>query len=909
MPRTGPVELPHWSDPPTGEVPEALVERGRRPRRLVVVRRRAHPAGATATATGTTSRSTRCSPPTSRLAGRRHGRLPSDATTRCTRLRRARRRGGGPAQRLRPRPEHRVRARVVRGGRGRGARRRRSPLAAARRPAATRWPSTPAAPPATPRRAVCLAAATCAVRRSSGASGFAVRRRRRLHARPGGHDGRGRRHPHGLRLRVLQRGPPGRVPAGHPARHRRHPAGAARRVLEGHRGLPAADRAHGHGRPGWHLVGADGDARVVESVGRHPARGRLDRRARLVRRAHARAVPTASASCSRRWSRPSPTTWGRSRSAAAPAPVRSPTPARTRPIEGLVGGVVGCARGHRHPRRRRSASPRSTRSATRPDRPRRRHRRAARRPVRVAGQARPRRQGHGRHPPGPRRLPRPLRRAALRAAAVFYAAVCSLDARPVRRRSTTTVAARRLDRLDRHPDPRRRRRRARPVPDRRPRRQRPRRRRCSSRRPRPLAPGGRRGGRRHPASTSSRRRCPACEVRAGDGGPGQPGRRGRRVRQRRRRLRRPARHPRHAGRRAAPGPGQQGVADRRRAGGAAGAGARPAPSWCRSTASTARSTSACGAGGRPARPGGRGSCSPPAAARSGAARRAELADGHRRRRPGPPDLDDGPEDHRRLVDPDEQGPRGDRGPRAVRRRATTASRWSSTRSRSCTRWSSSPTGPPSPSCRMPDMRLPIGYALAWPDRLGHPLRAHRLGRARPPRLRAARPRGLPLPRPGLRGRADRRHRPRPGSTRPTRWRWPPSSTGRIRWIDIPDVLEGVLARHDGGRAATRRRHRRGRLAGLARPPAGRSPTAERSPVDHHRAATARHRALRPPLGRHGDRPDDRDRQWRRALLVVGSDRPAHRQLGVWALVVAGSASSCRSPSTSSATSWRPSGPG
>ena len=41
---------------------------------------------------------------------------------------------------------------------------------------------------------------------------------------------------------------------------------------------------------------------------------------------------------------------------------------------------------------------------------------------------------------------------------------------------------------------------------------------------------------------------------------------------------------------------------------------------------------------------------------------------------------------------------------------------------------------------MPDMRLPIGYALGYPDRIAHAVRAHRLGAARPPRLRAARPR-------------------------------------------------------------------------------------------------------------------------------------------------------------------------
>ncbi len=53
---------------------------------------------------------------------------------------------------------------------------------------------------------------------------------------------------------------------------------------------------------------------------------------------------------------------------------------------------------------------------------------------------------------------------------------------------------------------------------------------------------------------------------------------------------------------------------------------------------------------------------------------------------------------------------------------------------------------------MPDMRLPIAYALAYPERLATAVRADRLGQPGPARLRAARPRGLPLPGPGLRGR-------------------------------------------------------------------------------------------------------------------------------------------------------------
>ena len=58
----------------------------------------------------------------------------------------------------------------------------------------------------------------------------------------------------------------------------------------------------------------------------------------------------------------------------------------------------------------------------------------------------------------------------------------------------------------------------------------------------------------------------------------------------------------------------------------------------------------------------------------------------------------------------------------------------------------------------PDMRLPIGYALAWPDRIATPVRPHRLGR-----VRAARVRGRP-------------------TTTPSRaWAWPTPRAGRAAW--------------------------------------------------------------------------------------------------------------------------------
>ena len=56
---------------------------------------------------------------------------------------------------------------------------------------------------------------------------------------------------------------------------------------------------------------------------------------------------------------------------------------------------------------------------------------------------------------------------------------------------------------------------------------------------------------------------------------------------------------------------------------------------------------------------------------------------------------------------------------------------------------------------MPDMRLPIGYALAYPARLPTAVRRDRLEHAVRPRVRATRPDAVPVPRPGLPGRADR----------------------------------------------------------------------------------------------------------------------------------------------------------
>ncbi|MBU3702719.1 MAG: 1-deoxy-D-xylulose-5-phosphate reductoisomerase, partial [Acidimicrobiia bacterium] len=97
----------------------------------------------------------------------------------------------------------------------------------------------------------------------------------------------------------------------------------------------------------------------------------------------------------------------------------------------------------------------------------------------------------------------------------------------------------------------------------------------------------------------------------------------------------------------------------------------------------------------------------------------------------------------------------------------------------------------------PDMRLPIGYALAWPERLDTPFGRidwSTLGRLdfEPPDTEAFACLGLAY----AAGRA--------GGTVPA---WLNAANevavaafldGRIAWRDIPVVIESTVARHDGG---------------------------------------------------------------------------------------------------------------
>lgn len=102
---------------------------------------------------------------------------------------------------------------------------------------------------------------------------------------------------------------------------------------------------------------------------------------------------------------------------------------------------------------------------------------------------------------------------------------------------------------------------------------------------------------------------------------------------------------------------------------------------------------------------------------------------------------------------------------------------------------------------LPDMRLPIGYALAWPDRIATPF--GRIDWTTLARLDFEPPDREAFPCLDLAYAAGRA-----GGTAPA---WLNAANevaveaflgGRIRWNQIPDVANGVLQGHDGGPAAS-----------------------------------------------------------------------------------------------------------
>ena len=177
--------------------------------------------------------------------------------------------------------------------------------------------------------------------------------------------------------------------------------------------------------------------------------------------------------------------------------------------------------------------------------------------------------------------------------------------------------------------------------------------------------------------------------------------------------------------------------------------------------------------------------------------RAELERGHRRRRAEAPHLEHGRQDHDRLVDAHEQGARGDRGPRAVRRRL-----------RPDRRRRAPAVGDPRHGRvhRRRHHRPAVDARHAPPDR-------PRPRRARPPRravrrrstgrrlrhahVRAARPRGLPVPARSPTRPAGPAAAPRRRSAGPTRSRSRRSSTAGSRGSAIADVVDEVLAAGTG----------------------------------------------------------------------------------------------------------------
>ena len=204
--------------------------------------------------------------------------------------------------------------------------------------------------------------------------------------------------------------------------------------------------------------------------------------------------------------------------------------------------------------------------------------------------------------------------------------------------------------------------------------------------------------------------------------------------QRDRRLRRPRPDDRRAHRGHRRRARQQGVARRRRrARDRARRGDRRAadPGRLRALRAAPAARRRAAGRGRAAR------SSPPPAARSAAAR--ERARGrHRRAGARAPDLGDGRQDHDRLGDADEQGPRGDRGPPPVRHAVRPDRRRRAPAVDRPRAGASCATARRSRTSGYPDMRVPIAYALHHPERVDVPVPT-----ARPRRGRRARPSSRP----------------------------------------------------------------------------------------------------------------------------------------------------------------------
>ncbi len=139
----------------------------------------------------------------------------------------------------------------------------------------------------------------------------------------------------------------------------------------------------------------------------------------------------------------------------------------------------------------------------------------------------------------------------------------------------------------------------------------------------------------------------------------------------------------------------------------------------------------------------------------------ELRAHHARGGPRAPDLAHGAQDHDRLRDPDEQGPRGDRGALALRGRGREDRRARPPAVGRSTRWWSSWTGRCSRSSGSPTCACRSSTRSATRE-VGGGDPGHGLHEGDAARLRAARPREVPLPLarlPRARGRGHRARRP------------------------------------------------------------------------------------------------------------------------------------------------------
>ena len=188
--------------------------------------------------------------------------------------------------------------------------------------------------------------------------------------------------------------------------------------------------------------------------------------------------------------------------------------------------------------------------------------------------------------------------------------------------------------------------------------------------------------------------------------------------------------------------------------------------------------------------------------------RDELADVTPERGARAPDLEHGREDHDRLGDAREQGPRGDRGALPLRAAVRAASRSSCIRRRSSTGSCASATAPRSRTSATPTCACPISYALTYPERAATPI---------PPLDLTAGPLEFFEPDPEtFRMLALAREAGERGGTYPCAFNAANEVAvaafldGRIGFLEIAALVEDALGRVDGAPARDLDELRRGR---------------------------------------------------------------------------------------------------